>query len=584
VTRRLGPLVALALATATLLIGQPAEAAGDTYVWVATSPGNFTNPANWERQSDGQPGVPGAGDVALITAPAGKVTVDADVEVGSLVEEGAVRDGTVDLAMPQSSSITADLVSLSGDTDLRGSVITPSLRLSGAVTNTTTDSISLPAVDPDHVGQLFLADASVPGLILLDEPVDIQVEGEGPSRLDVDLADPSSLRLVGVDGGTLDGTAFAAGDVTIVGDIPASAVVYTDIADEPSHVDWSGDGAALAGFLGQFGDGSVQLPDQLDLTGGLEVEGSAVGGTLRASAGSFLYFQHRFEDPTSREPRIALTGTFDALPGAGVATDRDDAAACIGAEEVLVRAAGGVTADRVTVEEPPQIHSDLVALRTSLVSVLRTTTAPSGCDAGSSERLVRSMYRHLLDRLGDARGTTYWASKLDAGTSATSVASSLLVNAEARQNLVRSTYEVWSCDGVPPEDDAVVAGAELVRTGGGLAVLRADVVASTIPADGDPVACLYQAVLGRTPDAGGRAYVEDRLDGGESVQKVARKLMTTSEGRRVQFNRLYERLLGRPATSDEVTAATQHIAAKQTEVMITALIAGSEEYRMRASG
>ena len=38
----------LIVGATTLLVARPAEAAGDTYLWVATAAGNFTNPANWE--------------------------------------------------------------------------------------------------------------------------------------------------------------------------------------------------------------------------------------------------------------------------------------------------------------------------------------------------------------------------------------------------------------------------------------------------------------------------------------------------------------------------------------------------------
>jgi hypothetical protein len=109
------------------------------------------------------------------------------------------------------------------------------------------------------------------------------------------------------------------------------------------------------------------------------------------------------------------------------------------------------------------------------------------------------------------------------------------------------------------------------------------VLASTVPDDGDPVVCLYHAVLGREPDSGGRAYAEGKLEQ-ESLQKLARRYMVTSEGRRVQFNRLYQRLLGRDATSDEVTAGTAAVRHGHPETWVTARVAGSDEYATRAAG
>jgi hypothetical protein len=193
------------------------------------------------------------------------------------------------------------------------------------------------------------------------------------------------------------------------------------------------------------------------------------------------------------------------------------------------------------------------------------------------------MYRDLLGRVADTSGTAYWAGTLDAGTTPTALATRLLGTDAARTNLVRATWATWSCDGAPPSDDTVATAAEFLRIGGSLAVLRADVLASTVPDDGDPVACLYQAALGREPDAGGRAYAERRLER-ESLQRVARRYMTTSEGRRVQFNRLYQRLLGRVATPEEVATGTDEVRSGQTEGWLTAQVAGSDEYVTRASG
>ena len=107
-------------------------------------------------------------------------------------------------------------------------------------------------------------------------------------------------------------------------------------------------------------------------------------------------------------------------------------------------------------------------------------------------------------------------------------------------------------------------------------------MASTIPSDGDPVVCLYRAALGRNPDPGGRAYVEGRLEV-ESVQKVSRRLVMSSEGRRVRFNRLYQHLLARDAQPVEVADAVAAVQSGRTEPWVTAQIAGTNEYVERSS-
>jgi hypothetical protein len=243
-----------------------------------------------------------------------------------------------------------------------------------------------------------------------------------------------------------------------------------------------------------------------------------------------------------------------------------------------VRAAGGVTAFGVDLlNEPPQLDADLVRMRTQLAAVVRSTDT-AGCATGSSVRLVRSLYRDLLGRVADAGGASYWAGVLDGGMPATSVAVRLLSTSAAQDNLVRQTWSVWSCDDVAPTDDEVAGGVAFLASGGALADLRGQVLTSTVPDGGDPVDCLYDAVLGRAPDAGGRAYAE------RSLARLTRRYMVTSEGRRVQFNRLYRRLLGRDATPDEVTAGTTEVRHGRPETWVTALIAGSGEYAARASG
>ena len=114
-------------------------------------------------------------------------------------------------------------------------------------------------------------------------------------------------------------------------------------------------------------------------------------------------------------------------------------------------------------------------------------------------------------------------------------------------------------------------GVEYLRGGGSLPALRADIVAGTIPSDGDPVVCLYRAALGRDPDPGGRAYVEGRLES-ESVQKVSRRLVMSSEGRRVRFDRRYQHLLARDAQPVEVADAVAAIQSGRTEQWVTAEI------------
>jgi hypothetical protein len=279
-----------------------------------------------------------------------------------------------------------------------------------------------------------------------------------------------------------------------------------------------------------------------------------------------------------------LSGSFVVDPGATMKLAADGER-CVGDEDPLIRAAGGITGAPTSLTSFSSLQHgvtpEAVVLAHDLVAVWRRAS-DEGC-AGGNGSVTRAMYRDLLGRPADAAGARYWVAQLDGGTARATVASRLQATDEARANLVRQTWATWSCDGLLPSDDEVAAGVAHLRSGGALADLRAAVLTSTVPDGGDPVDCLYHAVLGRVPDAGGRAYAESRLTQ-ESLARLARRYMVTSEGRRVQFNRLYQKLLGRDATADEITAGTTMVRRGIPESAVMAQVAGSDEFATRAAG
>jgi len=436
-------------------------------------------------------------------------------------------------------------------------------------------------------GTLTLVDLTGPTGTLLfvggAGPSRIEVAGSGETTVRVVATTPASVSLDGPDGGVLTGRLYLQEDATISGDVaPGAFILVGEVDGDPVSLTWEGDEAVLGGWLGQFTEGPLDLPDQLDVDGLLDLRGTASGGDLSFGPGAGLQLD-LYDRPSGSSPRMALTGALDLAPGTEVRS-LEGGQPCVGAEDVIARAAGGVTAAVTGLEfELDGVDTELVTTRTELVAVARANAdLPDGCEAAAGESVVRSQFRDLLGRVADSGGVAYWSGKLDGGASATKVAQQLLATSTARSELVRSTFDVWSCSGEPPSDLAVAMGVEYLRGGGSLPALRADIVASTIPSDGDPVVCLYRAALGRNPDPGGRAYVEGRLEV-ESVQKVSRRLVMSSEGRRVRFNRLYQHLLARDAQPDEVADAVAAIQSGRTEQWVTAQIAGTNEYLERSS-
>lgn len=98
----------------------------------------------------------------------------------------------------------------------------------------------------------------------------------------------------------------------------------------------------------------------------------------------------------------------------------------------------------------------------------------------------------------------------------------------------------------------------------------------TIPTFVDKV---YQSVLGRAPDASGRAYWIAQLQKGRSVQAVARTLTASSEYRRKEARGAFVRVLDRQPTADELTYWTNKIATTRIEVLLATLAASAERYR-----
>ena len=148
-------------------------------------PETFSDPDNWARQSDGQPGVPGPGDTALVVDPAGEVTVHDAVTVGSLVMEGVAEDGDYDLTVTgtPAASLTATSVTLRGDSYIGGDLVADALTVSGTLD--VDGDIALlhgGVVDAEHPGQLVLDGVTSPDLIGVDDgPVQVDVVGPQPT-------------------------------------------------------------------------------------------------------------------------------------------------------------------------------------------------------------------------------------------------------------------------------------------------------------------------------------------------------------------------------------------------------------------
>lgn len=152
------------------------------------------------------------------------------------------------------------------------------------------------------------------------------------------------------------------------------------------------------------------------------------------------------------------------------------------------------------------------------------------------EAAAADLFVQALDRQLDPSGRAYWSNKL--------------------KTLTR------------PEVLARLTGSSEFYNGAG----------GQIPSFVDAV---YQSVLGRTPDAAGRTYWINRLNGGTSVSQVARSLTASTEYRRNQVDAAYGRILDRPADPSGRAYWTNKLGTTRIEVLLASL-AGSGEFYERA--
>jgi len=135
-----------------------------------------------------------------------------------------------------------------------------------------------------------------------------------------------------------------------------------------------------------------------------------------------------------------------------------------------------------------------------------------------------------------------------------------------------------------PDAKALAAWSDRLAAGGSLDDLRAHLIGSDefwTKAGGTTarfVDAAYRQVLGREPDAGGRAFVEALLADGHGRPEVTRWLLATAEADRHLADTWYRMILDRPATSTEATRWATALHAGRSEASLVADLLASSEY------
>jgi hypothetical protein len=115
-------------------------------------------------------------------------------------------------------------------------------------------------------------------------------------------------------------------------------------------------------------------------------------------------------------------------------------------------------------------------------------------NAASSNDPISGLYQSVLGRAPDAGGLAYWKQQLANGVPLATIQQQLQASPEAQQKTATTTNT------------------------------------ATQTTAADPITGLYKSVLGREPDAGGKAYWQSQLNSGKSLQAIQAEMQASPEG------------------------------------------------------
>lgn len=229
-----------------------------------------------------------------------------------------------------------------------------------------------------------------------------------------------------------------------------------------------------------------------------------------------------------------------------------------------------------------EIRTDLTASGIPGTTVVRTPVEVTGEDLADVEAFVDRAYRDLLGYPPDAASRTFWAGRISAGTtSRTGFATTLATQDAWLRPVVTAAYEELLGRSPAAAERDYWVGA--LRAGRPTSLLAAQLLGSAEMFDQADrrvdafVDQAYLAVLGRLPDAAGRAFWVDQVEAGVSRSQVGKAIFQVPESRASRVRAQTELFLGRAPTPAEATAWSE-VLRTRTDVALTAAIVGSDAY------
>ncbi len=225
---------------------------------------------------------------------------------------------------------------------------------------------------------------------------------------------------------------------------------------------------------------------------------------------------------------------------------------------------------------------------------------------------VAALYEQVLDREPDAAGGSYWTDMLLEGMGDDTVMAGLLTSPEyaaahpTNQSFVAALYE--DVLGRPAEPAGLAAHVSMLESGASHWQVVSNLLRSperaqkigrpaNLAAEGSlsaagsatssaeaVVNALYHDILGRAPDAGGKALFVGKLNAGASAQSVARALLSSPEYNGLLVDGMYQKYLGRAADAMGRAFWIGRLAAGATPDAVAAGLLGSTEYALQHAG
>jgi len=212
---------------------------------------------------------------------------------------------------------------------------------------------------------------------------------------------------------------------------------------------------------------------------------------------------------------------------------------------------------------------------------LGDTSTPLAGSGPSNDRWINEIYIDLLGRPADAVSLSTFGGLLGAGTSRTTIATSVLISTEYRQRLLTGFYSTFL--------RRIPSAAEI---GFWLPAFAASLTDEQIEAQivGSPeyfalagssntgwIARVFNDVLGRAPSAPETSTYLSFL-GGASRTTVGLSILTSNEAVTRRVQQYYPRFLRRSALSAETTALVSAITGGATDEQVIAQIVAADEY------